>query len=182
MPPSSTPATAPNAPTAPHAPRAVLRSFPSVNVVVRIERAAGVINAAPKPWSARAPIRTPSLQASPEASDAAVNTTSPPMKRRRRPSRSATRPPSRRRPPKRSAYALTIHWRFRSENPRSFWMDGSATFTIAMSSTTMNWTPRSRASASHFLCAAAIMVSSFQSSSVDLRLYRSYLFFASLFL
>ena len=37
-------------------------------------------------------------------------------------------------------------------------MDGRATFTIAMSSTTMNWTPRSSASANHFRRVAAIMV------------------------
>src|SRR5687768_451866 len=36
-------------------------------------------------------------------------------------------------------------------------MDGRATFTIAMSSTTMNCTPRSNASASHFRRAVAIM-------------------------
>src|SRR5207253_1121000 len=57
----------------------------------------------------------------------------------------------------RSAYALTNHWRFFSEKPRSVWIDGRATFTIAMSSTTMNWTPSRRASASHFRCDAAIM-------------------------
>src|SRR3954452_11568742 len=41
------------------------------------------------------------------------------------------------------------HWRSSCENPRSVWMDGSATFTTAMSRTTMNWTVQSRASASH---------------------------------
>ena len=49
-PPSRTPATAPNAPTAPQAPSALLRSLPSANVVVRIESAAGVMIAAPRPW------------------------------------------------------------------------------------------------------------------------------------
>src|SRR5215475_15990098 len=42
------------------------------------------------------------------------------------------------------------HCRFCWENPRSFWIEGSATFTIAMSSTIMNWTTLSRPSASHF--------------------------------
>ena len=55
-PPSSTPATAPNAPTAPQAPSAVFRSLPSANVVLRIESAAGVIIAAPRPCSERATI------------------------------------------------------------------------------------------------------------------------------
>src|SRR5438046_1597266 len=47
-------------------------------------------------------------------------------------------------------------------------MDGRATFTIAMSSTTMNWTPRSSASANHFRRVAAIMVAVL--SVVELRL------------
>src|SRR3954467_7946018 len=41
------------------------------------------------------------------------------------------------------------HWRFSCENPRSIWIDGSATFTTAMSRTTMNWTVHSRARANH---------------------------------
>ena len=45
--------------------------------------------------------------------------------------------------------ALITHWRFSGENPRSVWIEGSATFTIAMSSTTMNCTVHSSASASH---------------------------------
>ena len=103
MPPSSTPATAPKAPTAPQAPSAVLRSLPSANVVVRIERAAGEMIAAPRPWSARAAISAPSLHARPDNSDATVNTTMPTRNTRRRPRRSAARPPSRRNPPKKSA-------------------------------------------------------------------------------
>src|SRR5919106_5734361 len=41
------------------------------------------------------------------------------------------------------------HWRFSCEKPRSSLIDGRATFTIATSSTTMNWTLQSSASASH---------------------------------
>src|SRR5204863_1858273 len=59
-------------------------------------------------------------------------------------------------------------------------MDGRATFTIAMSSTTMNCTPRSSASANHFRRVDAIMVSSFQSSSRDWRVYRRDLRLASI--
>ena len=86
-----------------------------------------------------------------------MNTTVPARKIRRRPSRSAARPPSRRKPPKTSAYALMTHCRFCSENPRSTWIEGSATFTTAMSRTTMNWTALRRASASHFLRFELIM-------------------------
>src|SRR5689334_21303158 len=41
------------------------------------------------------------------------------------------------------------HCRFSWEKPRSIWIDGRATFTTAMSSTTMNWTVQRRASANH---------------------------------
>ena len=68
-PPRSTPAAEASPPTAPQTPSAVLRSEPSLNVVVRIESAAGSIIAAPTPWARRAPIRTPSLPANPPISD-----------------------------------------------------------------------------------------------------------------
>ena len=48
-------------------PSAVLRSLPSVKVVVRIESAAGAMIAAPTPWAMRAPIDSPWLCASPPA-------------------------------------------------------------------------------------------------------------------
>jgi hypothetical protein len=161
IPPSSTPATAPKAPIAPHAPSAVLRSLPSGNVVVRIDSAAGVIIAEPSPCSAREPISAVSLQARPESNDAKLKTTSPTRNTRRRPSRSAARPPSNRKPPNISAYALMTHCRFSCEKPRSVWIEGRATFTIAMSSTTMNCTVHSRASASHFRRGDAVIVGAF---------------------
>ena len=43
---------------------------------VTIDSAAGSITAAPSPWTARLAIRNPSLVASAQASDAAVNTPS----------------------------------------------------------------------------------------------------------
>ncbi len=58
-PPSSTPAADASPPTPPHTPSAVWRSLPSLNVVVRIDSAAGSIIAAPAPWASRAPIITP---------------------------------------------------------------------------------------------------------------------------
>jgi hypothetical protein len=99
-PPMSRPAAAPTPPTAPQTPRAMFRSRPSRNVVDRIESAAGVMIAPPKPCSARAPISEASDHAKPASSDATVNTPRPTRKIRRRPSRSAARPPSRRNPPK----------------------------------------------------------------------------------
>ena len=97
-----------------------------------------------EPWSARDPISIPELVASPSRSEAAVKTTRPKRNSRLRPSRSPARPPSRRKPPKTRVYAFTIHWRFASDRPRSFWIEGSATFTTVASSTTMNWAKQTR--------------------------------------
>ena len=119
-------------------PSAFARSAPSSNVVEMIASAAGEMNAAPRPCSARQPISIPEDCARPLSSDATVKTTSPNRNRRLRPSRSPARPPSSRKPPNTSVYALMIHCRLASESPRSFWIDGSATFTTVASSTTMN--------------------------------------------
>src|SRR5919201_1768451 len=156
-PPMRTPAAAPKPPTAPHTPSAMLRSRPSVKVVERIDSAAGVITAAPRPWNARAEMSDASDHARPAKSEASEKTTRPARKIRLRPSRSAARPPSNRKPPKTSAYALITHCRFSCEKPRSTWIDGNATFTIAMSRTTMNWTTLRSASASHLRRSVATM-------------------------
>ncbi len=101
-PPSSTPAAPPEPATAPQTPSALLRSAPSVNVVVTIDSAAGETSAAPSPCTERAMISHSSLCARPPASDASANRTMPAMNIRRRPRRSARRPPSSRKPPKKS--------------------------------------------------------------------------------
>src|SRR4051794_37991366 len=41
-----------------------------------------------------------------------------------------------------------IHWRSVGDSARSFWIEGSATFTIVASSTTMNWAKQTTTSAS----------------------------------
>ncbi len=99
MPPASTPTAAPAPPSAPQIPSALLRSAPSSNVVMTIESAAGVMIAAPRPWTARATISTPSDQARPQKNEAVVKTTTPTRKTRRRPNMSAIRPASSRKPP-----------------------------------------------------------------------------------
>ena len=102
-PPISHAAVAPMPPSAPQIPSALLRSGPSGKVVEMIERAVGVMIAAPAPWTTRAASSAAGDQASPHMSDAAVKNRTPVMNRRRRPSRSAARPPSSSRPPKVSA-------------------------------------------------------------------------------
>ena len=99
-PPISHAAAAPMAPRAPQIPSALFRSAPSVKVVEMIDRAVGVMMAAPAPWTTRAARSVAGDQASPHMSDAAVKSRTPAMNTRRRPSRSAARPPSRSRPPK----------------------------------------------------------------------------------
>ena len=85
--------------TPPHTPRAVLRSLPSLKLVVRIESAAGSVIAAPRPCARRAPTSTPELPASPPISDETPIRITPEIKILRRPSRSAARPPSSMNPP-----------------------------------------------------------------------------------
>ena len=58
-------------------PSALTRSVPSVNEVVRIESAAGVIIAAPSPWASRAAIITASLPARPAVREDSANSDGP---------------------------------------------------------------------------------------------------------
>jgi hypothetical protein len=111
---------------------------PSANVTASSERAAGGTSAAPKPCTARAPISRPADPDRPASSDADVNNARPVSSVRRRPSRSAALPPNSRNPPSVRPYAMTIHCNLLRPTPRSCWIEGRATFTIATSSTTMN--------------------------------------------
>ncbi len=69
------------------------------------------------------------------------------MNMRLRPNRSAARPPSISSPPNAIAYAVMIHCTASPGKPSSASMDGSATFTMLKSRTTMNAAVRMRASA-----------------------------------
>ena len=146
-PPAISPTVAPAAPSPPQIPSALLRSAPSSNMFITIERAAGSMIAAPTPWTARLPIRNASPVASPHASDAAVNTAKPTIRIRRRPSRSAARPPSSRSPPNVSAYAVTTHCRLVSLKCRSRPIVGSDTLTIVRSMIVMKYATASSANA-----------------------------------
>src|SRR6476469_7747455 len=91
-PPISHAAAAPMPPRAPQIPSALFRSAPSVKVVEMIERAVGVMIAAPAPWTTRAVRSAAGDQASPHSSDAAVKNTAPAMNTRR--PEQVGRPPS----------------------------------------------------------------------------------------
>jgi hypothetical protein len=141
---ASTP-TDPDTPvTAPYSPSARLRSAPSAKVTARIDSAAGGMSAAPKPCRARAPIRSPADPATPASSEADENSVNPVTSMRRRPKRSAILPPSSRNPPSMRPYAMMIHCRVLFPMPRSCWIEGRATFTTAISSTTMNCAAHAR--------------------------------------
>src|SRR5215207_5563826 len=72
-PPTSHAAVAPTPPIVAHTPRALLRSEPSSNVVIRIDSAVGVMIAAATPWITRAAIRDTSDHARPHPSEASAN-------------------------------------------------------------------------------------------------------------
>src|SRR5205085_5396152 len=101
----------------------------------------------PMPWTALAPIMKPGPVASAAASDAALNSPSPTIRMRRRPSRSAARPARSKNPPKVSAYAVTTHCRLVWEKCRSRPIVGSETLTIVRSITVMKNAKASSANA-----------------------------------
>src|SRR4051794_41011721 len=138
-PPSSRPIEPPAPAIAPKMPNALARSTGSVKVVVRMDRMAGARSAANAPWTARAPISMPPLTAAPPMAEATAKPTRPTMNTHLRPSTSEMRPPSSSNEPNASAYAVTIHWRALSENPRSACAVGSAMVTMVASRTIISW-------------------------------------------
>ena len=102
IPPNRRPKAPPATAIAAQTESARVRSWPSRNVVVTIERAAGDTSAAPKPCTARKAMSIVAGLGKPATSDARTKTTIPARKRRRRPSRSDIRPPRSRKPPNES--------------------------------------------------------------------------------
>ena len=147
-PPRTWPATKPTEETAPYRPMARVRSGPSGKPVVMRDSAAGATTAAPAPCTTRAAISSTGSWASPPARLAREKAIRPATNMRRRPSRSAARPPRIRRPPNEMAYPVTIHWTASAGMCSSRSIDGSATFTMLKSRTTMNAATRIRASCS----------------------------------
>src|SRR6266496_2756135 len=92
----------------------------------------------------------PAPPARPHHSDAPVKITRPAMKIARRPSRSASFPPVRSSTPNVRAEAFTTHSSSEIPMPRSFWIDGSATFTTVLSSMIMNSPTATATSVHHF--------------------------------
>jgi hypothetical protein len=119
----------------------------SGNSVTIIPRMTAEVIAPPTPWMNLAATSTSWLWASPQASEAMVNTTRPARKTLRREVRSPSRPASSSRPPNAIKYALTTQASPAWENPRSAWIAGRATLTTVASRTIINMPVQSTASA-----------------------------------
>ena len=91
-PPITCPATNPDDSTAVYALRARARAAP-LNRSWMMLMICGIIAAAPAPWTNRAAMSAPMSGASPQASEASVNTATPSRNIRRRPARSPSRAP-----------------------------------------------------------------------------------------
>ncbi|KQX66107.1 hypothetical protein ASD06_06880 [Angustibacter sp. Root456] len=100
MPPATRPMAAPPMETAVNRPRARLRSRPSGTLTVSSASTAGAASAAPTPCTAREAMSHSPVVARPPTKEAAVKTSMPARKTRRRPNRSPARAPSSSRPPK----------------------------------------------------------------------------------
>jgi hypothetical protein len=137
-PPASRPTDPPAEATNAYTPIALACSRGFGNIVTIMPRITADVMAPPTPCRNRAPTSIHWLLATPQSNDATVNTANPATNTVRRPTRSPRRPASRSRPPKAIRYALTTQARLALENPRSSWIDGSATFTTVTSSTIMS--------------------------------------------
>src|SRR3954453_9460460 len=147
-PPTAGPIASANADTPAHVPIARPRSCGG-KVFEMIERVPGIMNAAPMPWIARPATSRVWLGARPISALDAANTITPPTNMRRLPKMSPSRPPVTSSTAKLSVYALTVHSRLERLAPRSFWIDGSATFTTVLSSMIMNRAKHIAASVHH---------------------------------
>ncbi len=135
MPPASRPTAAPADATKANTPIALACSLGSGNMVTIMPSITAEVAAPPIPCRNRAPTSISRFAASPHSSDAAVKVARPARKTFLRPARSPSRPASNNSPAKAIRWALTTQARPACEKPRSAWMDGSATFTMVMSST-----------------------------------------------
>ena len=92
QPPTSGPSASAIADTPAHVPMALPRSWGG-NALVMIDSVAGIISAAPTPWTAREATSQCSEGAKPIVAEAAAKTTTPIRKTVRRPKMSPSRPP-----------------------------------------------------------------------------------------
>lgn len=148
-PPTSGPTATANPIVAPQIPNAVPRSRPWNSCAISASEVANM-TAPPIPCAPRARFRNSGLVASAQVSDEAVNRTRPPAKTSRRPRMSPSEPAVSSSDASISAYASITHCRSEKLECRSFWMSGRATFTIVMSSRSMNVAVQAASRVHHF--------------------------------
>ena len=112
---------------------ALRRSSASAKTLVRIDRVAGMMNAAPKPCTARMAITCSGVDACEQANDPTPKITRPMTRTGFRPRRSPVLPAISRKPAKTIVYASTIHCSWLEVAPSSRTSVGSATLTIVPS-------------------------------------------------
>jgi hypothetical protein len=130
----------------PNQPKALPRSRPE-NISWISALICGVSVPPASPWTSRAITRATAFGAAPHAALASVNMPSAMTKTVRRPRRSPMRPAGTSSRPKVSAYPDSTHCNSLCAAPSPVRMDGSATFTIETSSSTMQPPTRQTASA-----------------------------------
>ncbi len=148
-PPSTGPIATATPVNAPNTPKATPRSD-GLNAWASKAREIANMIAPPTPCNARASERKTMPVAPPHNADPSVKTTIPMANMRRRPRRSAVEPAVSRKAASVNAYASMTHCRSDSDPEKARWMSGSATFTIVMSSSSMN-TPVQTAISVHHL-------------------------------
>jgi hypothetical protein len=139
---STPPSTGPTARLSPftpaHTPIARARSRGSVKTFATMDSATGLSIDPPIACSARNATSSPIDGAIPHSSEPRLNSASPVWNVRRRPIRSAVEPDSMSRLASTRVYASIVHCRLDTDAPNSWRIDGSARFTIVLSSPTMN--------------------------------------------
>src|SRR4051794_33395191 len=149
--------TATAAPTVePQAAIAVPNSRPRNSCAMSASEVANMA-APPTPWRPRARLSRVELVARPHRSEATVKTRTPSWNMRLRPSRSASDPTVSMRADSISVYASTTHWRLVRLALKSRWMLGSATFTIVMSTSSMNVATQTARRVHHFRSMTSIL-------------------------
>src|SRR5437763_890803 len=132
-PPTTGPMAIPMPATPAHTPIARARSAGSRNVLVRIDRVVGKMNAPPTPMRARAAMSIPGELAVDASAENTPNHASPNNSVRRRPYRSPIEPAVRSRHAKTIVYASTIHCSCDPDASSARTIDGSATLRIVLS-------------------------------------------------
>jgi hypothetical protein len=119
-------------------PTALLLSFSSVNVLVIMDNAAGMIRAAAIPCTARNNANSSNRQERAAPNEVIRNRTEPVMKIFFLPARSASFPPAIRNPPYNSTYKVCSHCTSSFASVNSSWIRGMARLTMAISRASKN--------------------------------------------